>query len=250
MLYRRAFQKNYYHRDKFLLKCKGKRFIVVEELDEDKLDTALIKEFVSGGNVSLVRIHQAEAESVRLIGKLNFISNMQPVFDVDEGIRRRGLTCLYKNKFVEVPEGQEASLKPRHHRKVKDYVSRFDYIQVRTTFFAMLAQYAKRYYEQKTLGLVPELRDQFKVVCDDNAPVLAAFEEHFVITRDDNDRVYSKEVARILNFELTDIKPALLQIGIKFNRNVRPGKGSPFPQKRGCFLGIQHKGVGEEYPSE
>jgi phage/plasmid-associated DNA primase len=97
---KQTFTKDYSKRQKqFALIRKPVRFVYIEEMDRNKLDGDVLKDFVDGDKINN-EIMYGTSETIILQCKLNLISNNNINFDTDSGIKRRGYSQKFTNKFI------------------------------------------------------------------------------------------------------------------------------------------------------
>jgi putative DNA primase/helicase len=97
---RKTFLQGYQKAHKQLSGIENKRYVYSEELERQKLDADLLKDIVDGDSINNEKLFDTFTNII-ITCKLNFMSNYDPVFNTDEGLRRHGLCSIYKNKFLD-----------------------------------------------------------------------------------------------------------------------------------------------------
>ncbi|GIQ88723.1 hypothetical protein KIPB_011040 [Kipferlia bialata] len=237
----RTFDANYPSAHVHLMNTKGKRYLAVEELKggKAKLDTSLVKDVVSGGQLSVRELFNPRARMMHLEGKLNILCNDIPSFDVDAGMRRRGLCCAYRTIFVEKEEEVDHS----NGRYLADphYIDKFNGDEYKLAFFHLLAKCAVEVLTPGGGGLDPasELFSGYRDVCDENESILTQFRAAFDVTNSPNDRVSKYDVEEAMGTPIRVINPAIksLRPGVQYKCGIR----FPAQKARGGFTGIQKR---------
>lgn len=99
---KRTFNLNYQKAHKQFSKLKQPiRFVYIEELDRSQLDVDRLKDFVDGDKIGGNEVLYGTTEDINLHCKIYCTSNKDPIFESDEGFRRRGLLEILTNKFLE-----------------------------------------------------------------------------------------------------------------------------------------------------
>lgn len=234
---RRTFNSNYSKSHKQLAGIKYKRFLYIEELERSNLNVELLKDIVDGKNIEN-EVMYGTSENIQIYGKLNLISNHDPIFKSDEGVKRRGLCMIFKNKFVEKYDFEET------HKGVylldPKLISKFENDDYKVQFINLLLPHAHRYYN-KGLQIPVPIRKQFKDIANENDEMGEFLTNHCIITNNDDDRVLKTEFTDMYNskfktnhkfhFLLSDLKNK----GILFDRTKRKDG------IKGCLVGLKLK---------
>jgi len=174
-------------------------------------------------------------------------------FDADSGIKRRLIHFEFRNKFV-VP--QELEKERAIHKIGKVYpldnklISRFhnndDY---KNALIHILIKKAKQYFDS---GLtVPEKYVEIaNEVCEDNDKFKNFFENHFVVTNNEDDRIAKDEIRDMFNshtkcnFSASSIMTDIQRLQLKYERGLRCIYNGM--SLRGVIVGIKKKTGQEE----
>ena len=183
----------------FSMVKKPVRFVFIDELDRSKIDIEKLKDFVDGDKIGGNEVLYGTTETIELHCKLFCTSNKDPIFDCDQGVLRRGLLEILTNKFVEAPDYDKS--KKGLYIRDKNLENKFKYNDIyKLAFIKLLIPYAKKYYD---MGLdmtnVPDLKNGFKNLCDDNDQMKMFIEEYFDVTSSDEDRIHRDNFVQIYN---------------------------------------------------
>ncbi|AYV76838.1 MAG: DNA primase [Barrevirus sp.] len=197
---KRTFNLDYTNAHKqFSLIKKPVRFVFMEELNQKKLDTERLKDFVDGDKIGGNEILYGTAENIDIHSKLYFASNKDPVFDTDEGMKRRGLLVTLTNKFYKTNKYNKNKDKKGVYLEDKTIDDKFMTEPYAMAFISILIPYAKKYYEGKFI--VPnDIEDDFENLCDENDTMKSFIETHYEITGSDADRIHKDDFVKTYNF--------------------------------------------------
>ena len=236
---RQTFKKGYSKAHKHIIGIKFKRFIYVEELDRSSLNVELIKDIVSGDTIKNEIMYGTD-ESIDIYCKLNIISNFDPIFDADEGIKRRGLCMVHTNIFVD--EKDYIKGKKGIYLLDRDIKKLFDNDEYKLAFIKILLPYAHNYIKSG-IDVPSHIRDGFKDMVAENDEMKCFLDNNYLLTGNDEDRVQKDEFTEYYNiimkskipkkfpFLLSDLK----RKGIKYDRIKRKNN------IKGVILGIKLK---------
>src|SRR5690349_17947809 len=107
------------------------------------------------------------AEHIQLHGKLLCTSNNDPLFNADEGMRRRGLLVELTNRFVDKATFDAAKAKKGLFVKQENLLEKFSDDNYKHAFISLILPYCQRYYKQ---GLVVPavVKKNFDALCAEN----------------------------------------------------------------------------------
>ena len=233
---KRTFSENYSKSHKQLIKTIYKRMVYVEELDKKNLDVDLIKDFVDGKNLP-VEVLYGTTMDLKIHAKLSFVSNFDPIFHTDEGIKRRGLLQVLTNKFL---EKEDMPKEPTSGMYVKDksLVDKFLNSNYRNAYIKMMLKYTKMYYSN---GLYKQasLQKNFKDLCTENDAMFDFIDTNFTKTENDTDRIAKSAFTTLYNDAnktklgfnalLSDLK----RLGVVYKRELRHNG------ERGVVVGLK-----------
>lgn len=216
------------------------RYVYIEELDRNKLDGDVLKDFVDGDKIN-TEIMYGTSENILLQCKLNLLSNNNVNFDTDSGIKRRGYSQQFTNRFIS--EDDYKKLKSHVGVYVKDE-SILDLIRTpafKLAFCQMIMPYAQMYYKSG-LTCSSQLTDSFNDLCEDNDKMQEFVTRYYDITGDSKDKIHKDTFLehyrmitnlRMITWQniLNDVK----RIGLNYVRNLSSSG------QQGCLVGIRLK---------
>lgn len=209
------------------------RLCYIEELDRDKLDVDLLKDFVSGSKIKN-EIMFGTSELINIYAKLILISNKDTNFNTDQGLMRRGLCQILTNRML---DEKEYKGKKGTYLKDKSIMERFDLVNNKLALCHLLIPYAIKYYKS---GLdIPDIvTKNFKDLCDENDNMKNFIESYYEITENDDDVVHKDEfLLQYNNYFKTKLKfPSIMSDVkrlLKYDRARRAGGA------RGAIVGIK-----------
>jgi phage/plasmid-associated DNA primase len=222
---------------------KPVRFVYIEELDRIKLDVDLLKDFVDGDKICN-EVMYGTTEDIKIHCKLLCTSNNDPVFDTDEGIKRRGILEVLTNKFLDKAVYDKIPNKKGIYIKDITLIKKFDTNDAyKMAFIYLLLPYAKKYYDN---GLIIDstINNSFGDLCNENDDIDNFIETFYVITNDCNDRIHKDEF--LLNWNThfkTKIAWAFLISDVK--RKLKYDKDKRMDGRKGVILGLKHKPIND-----
>lgn len=215
------------------------RFIVIEELSKKNIDVNLFKKFIDGNEITNEVLY-GTTEKIIIHGKLFITSNYDPSFITDNGILRRGIQVVLKNKFLDQYDYEKITQKKGIYLQDKSFEYHFkNNYQYKLEFVRLLLPYAQKYYSH---GLhVPDIiKNNFYEVCENNDYMKNFIEKFFTITHSHNDRI-SKDDFLILYNDANNTKmqwnhllPDIKRIGLVYDKNKR------VHNSRGIICGIKY----------
>ena len=242
-LNKRTFSKNYSNSHKQFARVKQPiRLAYIEEIDREKLDGDLLKDFVDGYKLNN-EIMYGTSEEIHLQCKLNIISNNNLNFDTDEGLKRRGYLQEFHNQFVDPKHKKYNNGNPKAGIYLRDVnlSNMFEKQEFKLAFCQMLIPYSRKYYEEG-LTLSETLTNSYYELCEENDKVKEFVEKCYVRTGDNKDRISKDSFLETYRFRtglkltswtwlLNDVK----RLGLNYARNLS------YKGKQGCILGLRAK---------
>lgn len=219
---------------KYIASTKGVRYVYIEELGKSKLNESLYKDLVDGDKINNEVLFKT-TEELQILFKLNIISNHNPKFSTDAGMKRRGLMMTLTNKFVEKDDYNPSE--KGTYVKDKRLLDMFQTDECKLAFFSLLLEYSKKFYA-KELSIPKSVKDQFSDLCHENDKMTDFIDCKVEITNNDKDRIYKDEFLMLYNLHykvncnwatiLSDVK----RCGLKYDR-----------EKHIMYLGMSQRGV-------
>jgi phage/plasmid-associated DNA primase len=196
-MHSKTFNENYQKGHKQIARLKEKpiRLIYIEELDKHHLDTGLLKDFVDGFKLNN-EVMYGTSEDVMIQSKLVFVSNKDPKFDNDEGVKSRGVLEEFNNKFV----NEEDYIEEKGiYIKDKEIFNRFDTDNAyKMAFIRIILPYAQKYYEKRII-IPKRLTEGFEQLCFENDPMQHFIDGYFERTKDPKDIIGKEDFTRFYN---------------------------------------------------
>ena len=244
-------------RHKTLAKMKESpvRLLCIEELSKKKQDIDTIKEIVDGEDIEN-EILFATMQQLPINYKIIIISNKDSVFDPDNGIIRRGLKEEVVNRFISKEEYDKIKNKKGIYIKDKYLLTKFkEDNNYRIALCHILIERASKYYE-KGLYIPDKIADNFKELAEENDNMLAFLNKYFIISEDDDKRIYKKDFLDLWNREhntktswitlLSDVKRH-----VKYRKDLAIlGNNAINKNKQGVLLGLELKPEEPMFPDE
>lgn len=144
---KQTFNKDFSKRHKqFALIKMPIRYIIIEELDRNKLDGDVLKDFVDGDKINN-EIMYGTSEIIYLHCKLNLFSNNNVNFDTDGGIKRRGYSQEFTNKFLDAKHKDYKANTKGIHLKDESILDLIKTPAFRLAFCQIVLPYAQQYYK-------------------------------------------------------------------------------------------------------
>lgn len=222
------------------LLCCPIRYAYIEELDRMKLDADLLKDFVSGGKMTVEVMFGTKA-SKRIQAKLSTNSNKDINVDVDKGVLRRGMMEYYESQFVDHPDPNS---NPPQFLKVDKLEKRFLQQRYRRAYLELLLPHVVSYY-QDGLYIPAFAGQQFESVTNEyDAFKTSLFDVCEPGTA--QDRVWKDDIVDALKGSLgrgwtwTKVLPEIKRLGYIYKplERVRPRNGG-MESMRGVVVGLR-----------
>jgi len=222
----RTFDLNYSKRHKHILDLLQNpiRLSYMEELDNKKMDSAFMKDFVDGKKIACEILFGTDVDK-KIQAKLMTCSNKDFNIKMDEGILRRGKVQYYNSKFVSKVDVNEEK---HHYLRDEHFVDYFDDDEYKNAYFHTLL----KYYEH--LDVPEENTKQFQAICEDNDEFLLKIDGKFEITKCEKDCI-SKQliIDEFGEKEFLTIMGELKRLGCSYDKNKRAN------HIKGVFYGIK-----------
>jgi phage/plasmid-associated DNA primase len=174
------------------------RFCIVEELSKKSLNTSLLKKYVDGNELT-VDVMYGTSTTIHIQSKLYITSNFDPAFVMDNGIKRRGLMIVLKNKFVEQSELDLHKDDKGYYLK-RDLNNIFENDAYKLEFVKLLIPFAKQFYE-KGFTVPKKIKENFEEVCNENDDMADFLDKYFIITKKNEDKIYKGDFTSLYNEE-------------------------------------------------
>jgi phage/plasmid-associated DNA primase len=220
------------------------RFIYAEELDRKRLDNRLLKDFVDGDKIGGNEVLYGTTEDIELQCKLTVVSNNDPVFDNDEGIRRRGLLEILTNKFIDEADYDKLDNKKGTYVVDRNLINELkENDAYKIEFFNLLLPYAIKYYKDGLI--IPKIvKDGFDNLCIDNDQMAQFIDANFEQTNHNNDKVSKEEFLKLYNVHYnTKLRWNVLMSDVK--RLLTYDRNRYVNGQRGVIVGLKLKDNGE-----
>ena len=177
--------------------------------------------------------------------KLNTCSNKDFNFDMDKGVKRRGLVQLYESKFIDQDEKKSKKDDSKNHIYIKDieYSQKFENEEYKNAYLKLLLDhYDFNFIVPKTnIKLFSDIANEY----DEIGNILT---NNFSITDFDSDLVHKDSMLSIFKDKLNRqnlswryLLSELKTKGIKYDRLKMSDN------KRGYFIGIKKIQIEEDY---
>lgn len=173
---------------------KNIRLAYIEEMSKKKIDISLLKDIVTAFKINNEKMFGTSVD-IFVFAKLYLTSNSIFVFDTDSGMERRGISVELNNKFISKEDYDELNDKKGFFIKkstLRDEFRKND--DKKLAFIQLLIPYACQYYkklqesnDESGLVIPKKISDQFKGVCNQNDKLQMFLDDHYEITKDDND---------------------------------------------------------------
>ena len=234
-----TFSKNYGKVHKQLSNCKGIRYVYLEELDKDSINTSLYKDIVDGDIINN-EVLFATLEKITILFKLNCISNHEPNFGTDEGMRRRGLLMTLKNRFLDKDIFKNEKGTYLNNKELLKKFERDD--EYKLAFFHILLPYAIEFYKNG-LFIYSPVREDFNDLCKENDKMQTFIDFTFELTNSNSDRIHKDHFKQLYNehfrtkMDWIKILSELKRCNLKYERSERTNYEGQ--SQRGVILGIK-----------
>ena len=216
------------------------RFVIIEELSNNKLDCSLFKKFVDGNEITNEKLYST-TEKIYNQGKIYATSNNDPRFKTDNGVARRGIKVTLYNRFVEALDFKKNKDVKGYYKKDLDFDDKFKYNNIyKMEFIRILIPFAQKYYSDG-LQIPEKIRNNFKELCEENDQIKTFIDSCFDITNDEKDRIHKDDFVQLYNsvnktkLNWTHLMSDVRRIGLIYDRDKR------MDGKKGVLLGIKLK---------
>ncbi len=217
------------------------RLAYIEELNRNKVDADMLKDFVSGGNMTVEVMFGTKATR-RIQAKLVTNSNKDINVDVDKGVLRRGMMQYYESQFVERPD---PSTKPLQFLKVDGLERRFLQTRYRRAYLELLLPHVVDYYcnglhvpafAGQQFESVTNEYDAFKTALFDVCEVGAAGDS---IWKDDLVEALKPLLGR--HWVWTKVLPEIKRLGYAYrpHERARPRDEAASLKMKGAVIGLR-----------
>lgn len=221
------------------------RFAFVEELEQKNLDVNKIKNIISAKSFKNEVLYSTNKD-IKLHAKITFISNFDPKFIADNGIKRRGLMQILTNRFVPVSEYEELKNEKGVYLRDDLFDAKFDKNEYKLALFHILAPYSKAYLETLNIKIPQKCTILFKDLCSDNDNLGSYISDYCDITKVDTDLIHKDEFIMDYNMVKNEkIKWTDIMSDIK--KYVLYDRLKKYKNKRGFLVGIKFK---EDLPDD
>jgi len=230
------------HKQLIKLIEKPIRLAYMEELNTNKMDPELVKEFVDGHKISIEVMYGTRIEE-SLQAKLKICSNHDPNIKTDQGVLRRGVKLDFVNRFVGADKYDEDD--PRCHHIDLNLLDKFESDEHRSAYILMLVPYYSMYVHEG-LGIPTDLRDAFKNSIqefDDLGSWLESnVEKSSSVEIPVERRVSKEELLRKIGYEgmkngWRSILPRMKALGYEYDKLMYCGQTNNGKRVRGGFKG-------------
>lgn len=224
------------HKQIIQLQLNPIRFVYCEEIDQKKIDTDFLKEFVDASNLSCEVLYGTTNEG-SLQCKYNTCSNKDFNIDIDEGIVRRGLVQMYESQFLKDVKDDWENNK---FRRIDNYGNKFKDEKFKNAYLHLLISHFS------LDGFVPKKNEEmFKEIAEEYDEFGSMFHEEFIKTDIEDDIMHKSEIMEIMkyrnkNFSQRQITYELKKLGVKYKKDkMKDGK-------KGYFIGIKSLNLDDE----
>jgi hypothetical protein len=204
------------------------RLAYMEELPPSKrMDDEYMKEWVDGREISCEIMFGTSVQRT-IQAKLMAVSNNDPTFKNDSGVKRRGRQQHYNSQFVDAQYVDEANHK---YLCVNDFERIFDDPIYKNAYFHTLLQ-------NKELKIPQKAIDDFKEAVETNDNITPTIDDWFSITKNPDDFVCKNTIAYHFNCQegtprYKEVSAYLKQFGCTYDKGKRTSTG------RGVWKGIR-----------
>lgn len=210
----------YNSRPKHLIRLRNKRMAYVEGITQS-FDIPCFNDYVGSSKISCDELDTND--DLPIFFKLIFNVDNCPQFKPNEALKRRGLCIKHNNQFSE---------KDVYDKNSDEY---------KLALFHVLLPYCNRYYESKfTTVNMDSLYQTWTNLCFENNPISTFITNKYVITNNDNDRIYKKDLLKayqefsgLPDYSWLVFLNDCQRVGLKYDRFKRVNGN------RGIFIGIK-----------
>ena len=250
----KTFQKNYPKVHKQLLGSRNKRLCYINELDQQCLDTSLLKHGITEESYTCEIMH-GSTETISITWNLWIISNHNFIVQNDLGFQRRGFSIIYKSQYLD-----QSEFKNEPGTFLRDYTlnAKVDTLPFQLAFTSLLLTRTQEFYRLRELdssssGMhIPDLYiNNFKQTCRACDPILEVLDEYFIVTNNKKDKISQFDFKNTYNVHnqlkyswaviLTDVLKQKLEYNDQIRCKRRNGNYS-----KGCIIGIRYKTQAEK----
>ena len=244
---KRLFSESFGKSHKYFTGMKNKRIVYIEEVDKKKTDGELLKDIVDGNKMNN-EVLFGTTEKIDIFFKLLFFSNNIMNLDADSGIKRRMIAMEFNSIFTDQEDfAEKKATYPNSDVFLIDrnLLSLFKTnIEYKIAFMHLVIAEANAYFN--TGLIIPEsYKEATNDLCDENDKMKHFIDNHFVITKDDKDRITKDEFTELFNtqtkcnFAWTSILSDIKRVGLTYDGGKRAlYKGATI---RGVVVGIKKK---------
>src|SRR3989304_2973236 len=219
------------------------RFAYMEEMNESLLNIALLKSWVSEAKIEN-EILYGTTEIITSQAKIGMTSNHILRFEVDNGVKERGIMAELTNKFIEESEYKRLKEIPKGiYKRNPEILEKFKKDEYKLELFSILKEKAKEFYE-KGWETPEELKVNFEELCDENDEFKRFIEIKFDITGKDEDRIGKERFVMIYN-EYMKTKKQWKDImdDVKRSAIITYDKAKRIDNIRGVIIGLKEKDI-------
>ncbi len=197
------------------------RYAYIEELDRRKLDADMLKDFVSGGKIT-VEVMYGTSITRPTQAKLATNSNKDINVDMDEGVLRRGMMQTYDSKFVLTPLG---NVNPPQFKKIEGLHKMFHEEGYRRAYLHVLLPHVVSYYRNGLFKPASAVNDFATVVGEYDAFKNALMDVCEVGS--ESDRIWKEDLVEALRGSLSrglswvKILPEIKRLGYVYRDQER-----------------------------
>lgn len=243
------FTTGYSKRDKQLATLEGTvRYVYLEEVKQLRLDVDFLKDMITAGRMSVNKLYR-EGEQINIVAKFNYLSNYDPIFAVDNGMKRRGFLQNFKNKFLE-KEPYEQAIEKNNEKEYSVYPANtklFDDFKAnesqKLAFANIIIRYAKKYYDEgplRDLECAKKPLEWWNDIVGDNDHMQKFIDEHCEATGSSKDKVLPDEFMVIWN-SIGNKKDKWENVRNDVKRYFRYDRKKRKDGKQGVILGLKLK---------
>ena len=212
------------------------RLAYIEELDRDKLDADLWKDFIDGDKLP-VEVLYGTVACAKHQAKLMTCSNKDPNIAADAGVLRRTKCQLYESRFL---DGVQDNDETRVYRKELAFEDRFRDPEYKNAYFHLLLEHVDQ------LVMPGSASELFSQIASDNDDFRNTLELSYEVTKDSKDRVSVRELVRhFRKMARAEVISNLKRLGLKYVRDERIEytelSGSKPIKERGAVHGLKQR---------
>jgi phage/plasmid-associated DNA primase len=257
-----TFNKKFQKRYKQFAELEKIRFAWMEEIDRSKLDVQALKDCIGAENIGGNEIMYGTSKDIRIYFKLMFISNNNPKFTNDNGMKRRGLCMVHTNRFVSQDVYDKSPDKTCLYVKDTKLKKLFKTEEYKLALFNILLPYAQRYYESKTLTNTDIFRTNWEDICCENDQMAQFLENNYIETKNKDDIIHKdvflneyQKYFNLNNISWNTILSDIHRLGINYDRmkkrtiSIKNGNTETKKQLRGFIIGYKSNVIIITHPS-